>query len=92
MRIAVPAETDPSEHRVAATPETVKRFKALGAEVVVQSGAGRASGFADDAFGSVGATIAHGAARRSASRQAATRSAVSANSSAVSPTTTAPSQ
>ncbi len=61
MRIAVPAEPDPSEHRVAATPETVKRFKALGAEIVVQSGAGRPSGFADDAYGSAGATIAHGA-------------------------------
>ena len=61
MRIAVPAEPDPSEHRVAATPETVKRFKGLGVEVVVQSGAGRASGFADEAFEAAGAGIAHGA-------------------------------
>ena len=58
MRIAVPAETDPAEHRVAATPDTVKRFKALGAEVVVQSGAGKASGFYDDAYQGMGATIA----------------------------------
>ncbi len=62
MRIAVPAEHDQSEHRVAATPETVKRFKGLGAAVVVQSGAGRASGFADEAYGTAGATIAQGAA------------------------------
>ena len=34
MRIAVARETDGNEPRVAATPETVKKFKALGAEVV----------------------------------------------------------
>lgn len=61
MRIAVPAENDPSEHRVAATPETVKRFKGLGAEVVVQSNAGHASGFLDSAYEAAGAQIAHGA-------------------------------
>ncbi len=61
MRIAVPAESDPSEHRVAATPDTVKRFKALNVDVVVQSGAGRASGFYDNAYEAMGATIAHSA-------------------------------
>ena len=35
MRIAVPKETDWSEPRVAATPETVKKFRGLGAEVAV---------------------------------------------------------
>ena len=59
MRIAVPAETDPSEDRVAAVPDTVKRFKALDAEVVVQSNAGRASGFLDAAYEAAGAIIAH---------------------------------
>ena len=59
MRIAVPAENDPSEHRVAATPETVKRFKALNAEVVVQSGAGQYSGVLDSAYEAAGAQIAH---------------------------------
>ena len=44
MLIAVPAETDPGKGRVAATPETVKKFIGLGAKVVVQSGAGLASG------------------------------------------------
>ena len=58
MRIAVPAENDPSEHRVAATPDTVKRFKNLNAEVVVQTNAGRASGFYDDAYTTAGAQIA----------------------------------
>ena len=59
MRIAVPAENDQSEHRVAATPETVKRFKALNADVAIQSGAGKASGFLDDAYEAAGATIVH---------------------------------
>jgi NAD(P) transhydrogenase subunit alpha len=61
MRIAVPAEPDSSEHRVAATPDTVKRFKALNADVVVQAGAGKASGYLDSAYEAMGATIAHGA-------------------------------
>ena len=61
MRIAVPAENDPSEHRVAATPDTVKRFKSLNADIVVQSNAGRASGFLDNAYEAAGAQIAHSA-------------------------------
>ena len=61
MRIAVPAENDPSEHRVAATPDTVKRFKSLNADVVVQSNAGRASGFLDNAYEAAGAQIAQSA-------------------------------
>src|SRR5476649_2180570 len=47
MRIAVARETEATEPRVAATPETVKKFKALGAEVVVARGAGIASGISD---------------------------------------------
>ncbi|MBY6241749.1 Re/Si-specific NAD(P)(+) transhydrogenase subunit alpha [Methylosinus sp. Sm6] len=62
MRIAVPAESDKNETRVAATPETVKKFKNLGAEVVVQSGAGAASGFADADYAAAGAAIADSAA------------------------------
>ena len=38
MRIAVPAETDPAEARVAATPETVKKLIALGASVLSRAG------------------------------------------------------
>ena len=57
MRIAVPAEKDPSEHRVAATPETVKRFKALNADVAIESGAGKASGYLDEAYEAAGAQI-----------------------------------
>ncbi|HZY14909.1 MAG TPA: Re/Si-specific NAD(P)(+) transhydrogenase subunit alpha [Beijerinckiaceae bacterium] len=58
MRIAVPTEPDPSETRVGATPETVKKYTALGAEVAVQAGAGMKSGITDADYQSAGATIA----------------------------------
>jgi NAD(P) transhydrogenase subunit alpha len=58
MRIAIPSETDAKESRVAATPETAKKFVALGAAVVVQSGAGLASGVTDADYQAAGATIA----------------------------------
>ncbi|MFC7396223.1 Re/Si-specific NAD(P)(+) transhydrogenase subunit alpha [Chelatococcus sp. GCM10030263] len=58
MLIAVPAETETNEGRVAATPETVKKFAALGAEIVVQSGAGTASGITDADYIEAGARIA----------------------------------
>jgi H+-translocating NAD(P) transhydrogenase subunit alpha len=38
--IFVPKETDAGEPRVAASPETVKRFAGLGLSVVVEKGAG----------------------------------------------------
>ena len=43
MRIAVLAETDKAEPRVAATPETVKKFVGLGADVAFEAGAGAAA-------------------------------------------------
>jgi H+-translocating NAD(P) transhydrogenase subunit alpha len=58
MRIAVARETDPAEDRVAATPDTVKKLKSLGAEVAVESGAGIKSGILDSDFAAAGATIA----------------------------------
>lgn len=58
VKIAVPLETDPLEGRVAATPDTVKRFKALGAEVVIEKGAGAASRLPDGAFEAEGASVA----------------------------------
>ena len=57
MRIAVLAETDAAEPRVAATPETVKKFVNLGAEVAVQAGAGLASNISDADFVAAGAMI-----------------------------------
>ena len=57
MRIAVARETDPVEDRVAATPDTVKKMKGLGAEVAVEPGAGAKSGIPDAEFTAAGATI-----------------------------------
>ncbi|MGC1109983.1 MAG: Re/Si-specific NAD(P)(+) transhydrogenase subunit alpha, partial [Methylovirgula sp.] len=62
MRIAVPAETDPTEARVAATPETVKKFVGLGAEVGVETGAGIKSAILDADYAAAGAAIARNAA------------------------------
>ncbi|MEQ9054131.1 MAG: NAD(P)(+) transhydrogenase (Re/Si-specific) subunit alpha, partial [Roseovarius confluentis] len=62
MKIAVLTETRPGETRVAASPETVKKLAALGAEIVVQSGAGAPSNFADAAYSEAGAAIASSAA------------------------------
>jgi NAD(P) transhydrogenase subunit alpha len=60
MRIAVARETDANEPRVAATPETVKKFIALGAEVAVARGAGTGSGIADADFEAAGAKVGDG--------------------------------
>ncbi|MCS6997212.1 MAG: Re/Si-specific NAD(P)(+) transhydrogenase subunit alpha [Casimicrobiaceae bacterium] len=58
MHIGIVAETFPGETRVAATPETVKKMAAIsGVRVVVQSGAGRASGFVDEAYQQAGASL-----------------------------------
>src|SRR5436309_16112446 len=61
MKIAIPAEADP-EPRVAATPDTVKKMKSLGADVVVQAGAGVKSGVLDADYEAAGASIAQSAA------------------------------
>jgi NAD(P) transhydrogenase subunit alpha len=58
MRIAVLSETHKDETRVAATPETVKKYKGLGADVAVQAGAGETAGISDGDFDISGATIA----------------------------------
>ena len=57
MKIAVAKEIDPLEPRVAASPDTVKKFKALGAEVVIEPGAGIKSGVPDAEFTAAGATV-----------------------------------
>jgi NAD(P) transhydrogenase subunit alpha len=62
VKIAVLKEQAPGERRVAATPETVKKFIGLGAEVAVESGAGAGAAIADDGFAAAGATIADRAA------------------------------
>jgi H+-translocating NAD(P) transhydrogenase subunit alpha len=57
MRIAIARESDAGEPRVAATPETVKKLIALGAEVAVQPGAGDRSGIPDADFAAAGASL-----------------------------------
>jgi NAD(P) transhydrogenase subunit alpha len=58
MKIAVLKETAAGETRVAAIPETVKKFIALGAEVAVEKGAGDAASVADSEFEAAGAKVA----------------------------------
>ncbi|PWR18742.1 Re/Si-specific NAD(P)(+) transhydrogenase subunit alpha [Zavarzinia compransoris] len=62
MRIAIPKERRPNENRVAASPESVKKLIALGAEIVIETGAGIASAVPDAAFEAAGARIAPDAA------------------------------
>ncbi len=62
MRIGVIKEMAAGENRVAATPETAKKFTALGYDVVVQSGAGTAASYPDDQYTAAGATVAASAA------------------------------
>ena len=57
MKIAVAKEIDPAEPRVAASPDTIKKFKALGVDVAVEPGAGIKSGLPDSEFASAGATV-----------------------------------
>ncbi len=58
MLIAVPAETQTHEKRVAATPETVAKFIAAGCSVVVERGAGHSARFSDIAYEKAGAHLA----------------------------------
>ena len=58
MKIAILKERRPHETRVAATPETVKKLKALGAEeIVIETGAGVAAAYTDQAYSDAGAMI-----------------------------------
>ena len=57
MRIAVLQERAAGESRVAATPETVKKFCALGATVAVERGAGEGASISDAAYEEAGAAL-----------------------------------
>jgi alanine dehydrogenase len=59
MRVGVPKEPDPSENRVALTPESVGVLVANGHEVFVQKGAGEDSSFPDGAYNAAGAHICY---------------------------------
>jgi NAD(P) transhydrogenase subunit alpha len=58
LKIVIVKELAAGERRVAGTPETVKKFIALGAEVAVESGAGVTASIGDDAYAAAGATVA----------------------------------
>ncbi|MEN2786001.1 NAD(P) transhydrogenase subunit alpha [Sphingomonas qilianensis] len=62
MKIAVLKEQAAGESRVAATPETVKKFVALGADVAVEAGAGSAASYADGDYAAAGARLGDRAA------------------------------
>ena len=57
LSVGAPAETLAGERRVALTPAVVPSLLKLGARVVIESGAGEASGFPDEAYADKGATI-----------------------------------
>jgi len=63
LRIAVLKERAHGETRVSATPETVKKFIALGATVAVESGAGEAASIADADYAAAGAEVVKDAAK-----------------------------
>jgi NAD(P) transhydrogenase subunit alpha len=58
MKVAVVKERRAFEHRVAASPDMVKRMIGMGLQVVVESGAGEGAWFRDAAFAEAGASIA----------------------------------
>jgi NAD(P) transhydrogenase subunit alpha len=57
MKIGIPRERRPHELRVAATPDSVKKLIALGADVLVEAGAGEGAAYTDEAYRAAGATI-----------------------------------
>jgi NAD(P) transhydrogenase subunit alpha len=62
MKIAVLKEQADGERRVSATPETVKKFIALGATLAVETGAGETASIADAAYAEAGASVGDRAA------------------------------
>lgn len=56
-RLLIPVESTPGETRVAATPDTVKKFISLGCSVAVECGAGTPSGYLDEAYAEQGADL-----------------------------------
>ncbi|MFP5369114.1 MAG: NAD(P)(+) transhydrogenase (Re/Si-specific) subunit alpha, partial [Actinomycetes bacterium] len=57
MKLAVLKENAEGERRVAATPETVRKFIGLGAEVAVEAGAGASASISDADYEAAGAAV-----------------------------------
>ena len=64
VKVAAVRETAPGERRVALVPEAVARLTAIGVEVIVESGAGAAAWYPDEAYAQAGATVLDGDAAR----------------------------
>ena len=62
MKVGVPGEIKPDEHRVGLTPAAVREYVARGHEVMVQAGAGAGAGYGDEAYVRAGARIGPDAA------------------------------
>ncbi|WP_276122438.1 Re/Si-specific NAD(P)(+) transhydrogenase subunit alpha [Pararhizobium qamdonense] len=61
MKIGTPKEVFLSEARVAMTPDSAVQLQKLGYECVIETGAGKAAGFSDDAYRAAGVTVVDGA-------------------------------
>ena len=57
MLIGIPKEIHPDEKRVATTPETAEKLRALGYEIALESGAGAAANYSDDTYREAGVSI-----------------------------------
>src|SRR3984957_73866 len=57
MKIAIPKDRRPYEKRVAATPDTVKKYRAMGYDVTVEAGAGAEAAYPDDQYTTAGAQV-----------------------------------
>ncbi|WP_306145420.1 Re/Si-specific NAD(P)(+) transhydrogenase subunit alpha [Roseibium sp. MMSF_3412] len=57
LKIGTPKEIFPGEARVAMTPESAKQLQKLGYSCLIQSGAGKAAGFSDEAYKEAGVEI-----------------------------------
>ncbi len=62
MKVGVPKEIKPGEHRVGLTPTAVREYVARGHEVLIETTAGTGAGYADEAYVRAGAQIAPDAA------------------------------
>ncbi|MFN4038966.1 MAG: NAD(P) transhydrogenase subunit alpha [Erythrobacter sp.] len=62
MKIAILKERAPGETRVAATPETAKKYAALGLDVAIEAGAGGAASVTDAAYAEAGVSVGNAAA------------------------------
>jgi NAD(P) transhydrogenase subunit alpha len=56
-RLFIPVESATAETRVAASPETVRKFISLGCSVTIEQGAGANAGFVDTAYSEAGAEL-----------------------------------